>query len=80
MYLAPLNVDWFFKKVFSDKRIAKSFLQDLLGVKITEITLLATDYKLSDDAVLVRFDFRCKINGLRWLKKVEIRTIQKKIF
>jgi hypothetical protein len=63
MYLAPLNVDWFFKKVFSDKRIAKSFLQDLLRVKITEITLLATDYKLSDDAVLVRFDFRCKIKG-----------------
>jgi hypothetical protein len=63
MYLAPLNVDWFFKKVFSDKRIARSFLQDLLKVKITEITLLATDYKISNDAVLIRFDFRCKIKG-----------------
>jgi hypothetical protein len=73
MYLASLNIDWFFKKVFSDKRIAKSFLQDLFNVKITEITLIGTDYKLSDDAVIVRFDFRCKIRG----KYVQIEMQQK---
>ncbi len=63
MYLAPLNLDLFFKKVFSNKRIAKSFLEDLLKIKITEITFLATEHKLSDDSVIVKFDFRCKIRG-----------------
>jgi hypothetical protein len=63
MFVAPLNLDLFFKKVFSNKRIAKSFLQDLLGKRISEITLLRTDHKLSDDAVIVKFDFRCKIDG-----------------
>jgi hypothetical protein len=73
MYVASLNIDWFFKKVFSDKRIAKRFLQDLLRVKITEITLVSTDYKLSDDAVIVRFDFRCTIKG----KPVQIEMQQR---
>ncbi len=63
MYLAPLNLDLFFKKVFSNKRIAKSFLQDLFKIKISEIILLSTEHKLSDDAVIVKFDFRCKIKG-----------------
>jgi hypothetical protein len=63
MFVASLNLDVFFKKVFSNKRIAKKFLEDFLGVRITEIKLLATEHKLSDDSVMVKFDFRCKIHG-----------------
>jgi hypothetical protein len=32
MYVASLNIDLLFKKVFSDPDIAKSFLQDFLGI------------------------------------------------
>jgi hypothetical protein len=63
MFVAPLNYDVFFKKVFSNKKIAKNFLQDFFGVKITEMKLLKTDYKVTDDATVVKFDYRCKING-----------------
>ncbi len=63
MYVASLNLDLFFKKVFSNKRIAKKFLEDILNVQITEIKILSTDYRISDDAVIVKFDFRCKIQG-----------------
>lgn len=63
MFVVSLNLDIFFKKVFSNKKIAKAFLQDFFGVKITEIKLLKTDYKVTDDATIVRFDYRCKING-----------------
>ena len=63
MYVAPLNLDLFFKKVFSNKRIAKKFLEDVLGITITEIKLLSVENKLTDDAVIVKFDFRCKIYG-----------------
>ncbi len=73
MYIASLNLDLFFKKVFSNKRIAKNFLQDFFGSMITEITILSTEHKISDDAVIVKFDFRCKING----KYVQIEMQQK---
>ncbi len=63
MYLAPLNSDAGFKKVFADPQIAKAFLEALLGVIIEEITLLETDHKVTNAASLVKFDFRCKING-----------------
>jgi hypothetical protein len=63
MFVASLNLDLFFKKVFSNKRVAKKFLEDLLGVKITEIKLLSVENKLTDASVTVKFDFRCKING-----------------
>ncbi len=63
MYVASLNLDLMFKKVFSDKEIARHFLQDLLGIIITEITLLNLEYKLTNDAVIIKFDYRCKING-----------------
>lgn len=63
MYLAPLNYDRFFKKVFSHTHIAKAFLEDFLDVEITEITLLETAKYLTDDAAKVEIDFRCKING-----------------
>jgi hypothetical protein len=63
MYLAPLNSDAGFKKVFADPEIAKAFLEALLGVIIEEITLIETDHKVTNAASLVKFDFRCKING-----------------
>ena len=63
MYLAPLNYDRFFKKVFSDLRISKNFLEAFLGVKIETIENLKNEFKITDDASVVRFDFRCKIEG-----------------
>jgi hypothetical protein len=63
MYLAPLNYDRFFKKVFSSKRIAKQFLEDFFDIKIQKIEITNTAYKITDDAVAVVFDYRCKING-----------------
>ncbi len=63
MFLASLNLDLFFKKVFSDIQIAKSFLEDFLGVTISSIQFLEVENKISDDAVTVKFDFRCKIRG-----------------
>jgi Icc-related predicted phosphoesterase len=63
MYVAPLNFDLFFKKVFSNKRVAKKFLEDLLNVTITEIKFLSVENKMTDDSVVVKFDFRCKIHG-----------------
>ncbi|NJN34044.1 MAG: hypothetical protein HC817_07130 [Saprospiraceae bacterium] len=62
MFVAPLNMDFFFKKVFSNITLAQHFLEDLLGVTITAIKFLSLENKVSDDAVTVKFDFRCKIN------------------
>ena len=63
MYLAPLNYDRYFKKVFSEPRIAQKFLEDFFDVTIESIELLTTQHKITDDAVAVEFDFRCKIDG-----------------
>ncbi|MCP4154248.1 MAG: hypothetical protein GY757_41370 [bacterium] len=63
MYLAPLNYDRFFKKVFSDEQIAKQFLEDFLEVTITDFKKLEREHKLTDEAAAVEFDFRCKIKG-----------------
>ncbi len=63
MYYAPLNFDKMFKKVFSDKQIAKRFLEDLLGIKITGIKAIGIEYKLTDNAVVVKFDYYCTIDG-----------------
>jgi hypothetical protein len=41
MYLAPLNYDRYFKKVFSDTRIAKRFLEDFFDIEIDELELLS---------------------------------------
>ncbi|MEM6316586.1 MAG: hypothetical protein AAF960_02895 [Bacteroidota bacterium] len=62
MYLAPLNYDRFFKKIFSDERIAKQFLEDFFGFKIQQIETLPVDHKLTNEANLVSFDYRCKVN------------------
>ncbi len=62
-YLAPLNFDRFFKKVFSNLDIAKKFIEDFLNIEIQHIEKLDTDKRLSDNSDEVRFDFRCKIDG-----------------
>jgi hypothetical protein len=63
MYLAPLNYDRYFKKVFSDERIAKRFLEDFLNVTIEEIERLPEQHRVTDDAAPIEFDYRCKIEG-----------------
>lgn len=63
MFLAPLNYDRFFKKIFSDKRISKRFLEDFFEVTIEEIELVSLDHKLTNESNLLKFDFRCKIDG-----------------
>lgn len=63
MYLAPLNYDRFFKKVFSHTHIAKAFLEDFLDVKIEEITLLERSHLLTNKSTKFEVDFRCKIAG-----------------
>jgi len=60
MYLAPLNYDRYFKKVFSDIKIAKRFLEDFLDITILELSYLQEKKILTDDAQAVEFDFRCK--------------------
>ncbi len=51
--MAPLNYDRFFKKVFSDDEIAKTFLEDLLDIEIEQIYKLPTSRRVSDDATIV---------------------------
>ncbi len=40
MYLAPLNYDRFFKKVFSDPEISGKFLEDFHDTEIESIEIL----------------------------------------
>jgi len=61
MYLAPLNYDRYFKKVFSEIKIAKRFLEDFLDIEIDELELLPGKHKITDNSTAVEFDFRCKI-------------------
>ncbi len=63
MYLAPLNYDRFFKKIFSDNEIAKAFLEDFLDVEIEEIQQLGNEHAITNKSKIVEFDYRCKING-----------------
>ena len=63
MFLAPLNYDRFFRKVFSDSTIAKKFLEDFFDIQIESIELLEEKHKLTDNAQTVEFDFRCQIDG-----------------
>lgn len=62
MYLAPLNYDRFFKKVFSDLEIAKAFLEDFLEVEIKSIELLNHIQRFTDKAAIVEFDYRVEID------------------
>ncbi len=63
MYLAPLNYDRFFKKVFSNPHIVKRFLEDFMEVKIETIELLKRKHTITDSSATIEFDFRCKIDG-----------------
>ncbi len=63
MFLAPLNYNRFFQKVFSDEKIAKKFLEDFLEVEIESFEFLKEKHKITDDAQIVEFDFRCMIQG-----------------
>ncbi len=63
-YMASLNQDRFFKKIFSNLKIARAFLEDVLDVKIQEIEQLEKDkHYITDDSKYVEFDFRCKIDN-----------------
>ncbi|MFN0034246.1 MAG: hypothetical protein ACKVUS_04210, partial [Saprospiraceae bacterium] len=63
MYLVPLNHDRYFRKVFSELRIAKRFLEDVFDTSIESIELLPTRHNITNESVGVEFDFRCKIDG-----------------
>ena len=63
MYLAPLNYDRYFRKVFSDLGIAKRFLEDFFDTDIESIESLSLKHKVTDAAAGVEFDFRCKMGG-----------------
>ena len=63
MYLAPLNYDRFFKKTFSNLEIAKRFLEDFLDISIESIELLTNRHKVTNEAMVVEFDYRCKVDG-----------------
>ena len=62
-YLAPLNYDKFFKRVFDHLHIAKQFLEDFLGKEIEIIEKVNSKRDISDEATSTFFDFRCKIDG-----------------
>jgi hypothetical protein len=63
MYLAPLNYDRFFRKIFSDEKISRRFLEDFLDVRIEEFEFLKERNLVTNDASVVEFDFRCKIQS-----------------
>ncbi len=63
MYLAPLNYDRFFRKIFSDEKISRRFLEDFLEVRIEEFEFLKERNLVTNDASVVEFDFRCKIKN-----------------
>jgi hypothetical protein len=80
MYLAPLNYDKYFNKVFSDEKISKKFLEDFLEADIKEFEMLKGRYRVTDNASLVEFDFRCRIENAyvildmqQWYKRDVVR-------
>jgi hypothetical protein len=63
MFLAPLNYDKYFSKVFSNEEISKRFLEDFLEADIKKFEMLKGRHRVTDDAARVEFDFRCKIEN-----------------
>ena len=63
MYLAPINYNRFFERIFKKPEIAKRFFEDMLNINITEIEPFPRKTKLTIDAAYVEFDYRCKIDG-----------------
>ena len=62
-YLAPFNADYFFIKIISNPDIAKVIIEDVLRVNVTELKPQPVEYKLTNKAYRIKFDYRCKING-----------------
>ena len=60
MYLAPLNYDRYFRKVFSEISIAKKFLEDFLDVTIETIEPLNKEHKILMRQVLWNLIFVAK--------------------
>ncbi len=50
-------------EVFKDLKIAKVFIEDFLEVEIESIEALDTTARFTDNAAIVEFDYRCKIDG-----------------
>ncbi len=71
MYLAPLNYDRFFKKVFSDLSIARRFLEDFLDIKIEKLEFLPQKHSVTNDAQIVEFDFHCKTANERFIIEMQ---------
>lgn len=61
MFLAPLNYDKYFRKVFGNVNITKRFLEDFLETGIDELEVLKGRHRITDNASLVEFDYRCRI-------------------
>ncbi len=71
MYLAPLNYDRFFKKVFSNLDIARRFLEDFLDIKIEKLEFLPNKYSVTNDAQTVEFDFHCKTKSEQFIIEMQ---------
>lgn len=63
MYLAPINYDRFFRKVFCDLETSRRFLQDVLERPIESIEPLERRHRLTDSSAQVEFDFRCGLSN-----------------
>ena len=63
MHLDLFKYDRFSKKVYPDLVIAKAFIEDFLDVPLEEIEKLPETYRITDDASIVEFVFRCRIDG-----------------
>ncbi len=71
MYLAPLNYDRFFKKVFSDLGIARRFLEDFLDIQIEKLEFLPGKHSITNDAQIVEFDFHCTTANERFIIEMQ---------
>ncbi len=56
MEILPLTYDRYFKKVFSNTRITKQFLEDFLGIEIESIELFDKDFNVTNTSRELRFD------------------------
>ena len=61
MYLAPLNYDRYFKKVFSETRIAKRFLEDFFDVEIIKRINIESFEQVDWEYITVYEEFREKV-------------------
>jgi hypothetical protein len=71
MEILPLTYDKYFKKAFSNKDIARRFLEDFFDVEIEEIVLLQRDENLTNEARELRFDCRCKSESEHFIVEMQ---------